>query len=143
MSACNTAGLRLLIHELAIQVNSRIITPLPRDSVALYLLFLSLFALFSPVLSSVEHCMFYPQKSGSALDYHILLGESKYGPGSGPQWKTGGSRYPNLYKAFLEEPSRTLRTQLLEDNSCAKVGDGRIVRRPTRIRRPMNIVWTY
>ena len=65
---------------------------------------------------------------------HPLLGESKYGPGSGPQWKAGGSRYPNLYTALLQEPSRTRRTKLLEDNSRVKLGDGRIMRRPARAR---------
>ena len=68
------------------------------------------------------------------LLHHILLGEEKYGPGSEPQWKAGGTRYPNLYKALLEEPSRTRRTKLLEDNSRGKTGDGRFVRRPARAR---------
>ena len=63
-----------------------------------------------------------------------MLGESKYGPGSGPQWKAGETRYPNLYKALLEEPSRIRWTKLLEDNSRAKEGDGRIMRRPERAR---------
>ena len=58
----------------------------------------------------------------------ILLGDGKYGPGSGPQWKTGGTRYPNLYKALLEEPSRMRRTKLLEDNLQAEKGNGCIVR---------------
>ena len=64
----------------------------------------------------------------------ILLGEEKYGPGSEPQWKAGGARYPNLYKALLEEPSRTLRTKLLEDIPSGKTGDGRNTRRPARAR---------
>ena len=63
-----------------------------------------------------------------------VLGEEKYGPGSEPQWKAGGTRYPDLYKALLEEPSRTRRTKLLEDKSRGKMGDGRIVRRPARAR---------
>ena len=63
-----------------------------------------------------------------------MLGESKYGPGSGPQWKVGGTRYPNLYKALLEEPSRMRRVTLVEDNMRAGEGDGRIMRRPARAR---------
>merc|ERR1712194_97498 len=63
-----------------------------------------------------------------------VLGEEKYGPGSEPQWKAGGARYPNLYKALLEEPSRTLRTKLLEDIPSGKTGDGRNTRRPARAR---------
>ena len=63
-----------------------------------------------------------------------VLGEEKYGPGSEPQWKAGGTRYPNLYKALLEEPSRTRRTKLLEDNPRGKIGDGRIMGRPARTR---------
>ena len=35
-----------------------------------------------------------------------VLGEPKYGPGSEPQWKEGRTRYPDFYKALLEEPSR-------------------------------------
>ena len=61
-----------------------------------------------------------------------MLGEGKYGPVSGPQWKTRGTRYPNLYKTLLEEPLRMRRTKLLEDNSRAKEGDGCNARRPTR-----------
>ena len=63
-----------------------------------------------------------------------LLGEEKYGTGSEPQWKAGGTRYPNLYKALLEEPSRTRRTKLLEDIPRGKIGDGRNTRRPARAR---------
>ena len=74
-----------------------------------------------------------PRTSATAKRRSVL-GEEKYGPGSGPQWKTGGTRYPNLYKALLEEPSRTRRTKLLEDNSRATVGGGRIIRRPARAR---------
>ena len=33
-----------------------------------------------------------------------VLGEPKYGPGSGPQWKAGRTRYPAFYKDLLEEP---------------------------------------
>ena len=61
-----------------------------------------------------------------------VLGEEKYGPGSEPQWKAGGTCYPNLCKALLEEPSRTLRTKLLEDIPSGKTGDGRNTRRPAR-----------
>ena len=50
-----------------------------------------------------------------------VLGESKYGPGSGPQWKAGRSRYPNLYKALLQESSPIR-------------GDNRIIRRIARAR---------
>ena len=71
-------------------------------------------------------------RTGATAKRRSVLGEEKYGPGSEPQWKAGGTRYPNLYKALLEEPSRTRRTKLLEDNSWATVGDGRIVRRPAR-----------
>ena len=71
----------------------------------------------------------------TALDMNLdVLGDGTYGPGSGHQWKTGGTRYPNLYKALLKEPSRIQRTKLLEDNSRATVGDGRIVRRPAHAR---------
>ena len=63
-----------------------------------------------------------------------LLGEEKYGPGSEPQWKAGGGRYPNLYKAILEEPSRILRTKLMKDIPDGKTGDGRNTRRPARTR---------
>jgi hypothetical protein len=73
-------------------------------------------------------------RTGATAKRRSVLGEDKYGPGSGPQWKTGGTRYPNLYKALLEEPSRIRRTKLLEVNSRAEVGDGRIIRRPARAR---------
>ena len=73
-------------------------------------------------------------RTGATTKRRSVLGESKHGPGSGPQWKAGGIRYPNLYKALLEEPSRMRRTKLLEDNSRAEKGDGRIMRRPTRTR---------
>ena len=34
-----------------------------------------------------------------------VLGKTKYGPGSGPQWKAGGTCYLNLHKApLLQEP---------------------------------------
>ena len=64
----------------------------------------------------------------------FLLGESKYGPGSGPKWKAGGTQYPNLYKALLEEPLRIRWTKLLGDNLRAQDNDGRIMRRLARAR---------
>ena len=64
----------------------------------------------------------------------ILLGEGKYGSGSGPQRKTGWTRYPNLYKALLEEPSRIRRRKLLEGKLRGTVSDGRIMGRPARAR---------
>ena len=42
-----------------------------------------------------------------------LLGGPKYGPGSEPQWKASRTRYPAFYKALLEEPSRTKRSEIL------------------------------
>ena len=42
-----------------------------------------------------------------------VLGEPKYGPGSEPQWKSGRTHYPALYRALLEEPSRTKRREML------------------------------
>ena len=42
-----------------------------------------------------------------------VLGEPKYGSGSEPQWKAGRTRYSALYKAVLEEPSRTKRREIL------------------------------
>ena len=83
----------------------------------------------------LDHCLAarmscHPTK----LFLGFMLGEGKYGPGFGPQWKTGGTRYPNLYKAILEEPSRIRRTKLLEDNLRGTVSYGRITRRPTRAR---------
>ena len=32
-----------------------------------------------------------------------VLGEAKYGSGSGPQWRKGGTHYPALYRALLKE----------------------------------------
>ena len=37
----------------------------------------------------------------SGLNNNNVLRESKYVPGSRPQWNAGGSHYPNLYKALL------------------------------------------
>ena len=42
-----------------------------------------------------------------------VLGEPKYGPGSEPHWKAGSDCYPDLYKALLDEPSRTKRIEML------------------------------
>ena len=66
--------------------------------------------------------------------WNILLGESKYGPESGPQWTDGGNSYRNLYTALLEELFRMRRTMLLVDNSRAKKVNGRIMRRPAHAR---------
>ena len=41
-----------------------------------------------------------PRSEATAKQKSVLR-ESKYGPGSGPQWKAGGSRYPDLYKVLL------------------------------------------
>ena len=60
-------------------------------------------------------------RSGATTKQRSVLGESKYGPRFGPPWKAGGSHYPKLYKALLQEPSRTRRTMLLEDNSQAEL----------------------
>ncbi len=73
-------------------------------------------------------------RTGATAKRRSVLGEEKYGPGSEPQWKAGGARYPNLYKALLEEPSRTLRTKLMNDIPGGKTGDGRNTRRPARAR---------
>ena len=45
--------------------------------------------------------------------WHGVLGEPKYGPRSEPQWKAGRTRYPDFYKALLEEPSRTKQREML------------------------------
>ena len=58
-----------------------------------------------------------------------VLGESKYGPNSGPQWKAEGSRYPNLYKVLLQEPLRLRKRELLENNSQVKKPGGQNTRR--------------
>ena len=73
-------------------------------------------------------------RTGVTAKQRSVLRKSTCGPGSGPQWKAGGTRYPNLYKVLLEEPSRIRRTKLLEDNSRAEVGDSYIMRRPDRAR---------
>ena len=41
-----------------------------------------------------------------------VLGDPKYGPGYKPHWKVGSDRYPALYKALLDEPSRTKRIKM-------------------------------
>ena len=42
-----------------------------------------------------------------------VLGEPKYGPGSEPHFKAGSARYPDFYKALLEESSRTKRIKMV------------------------------
>ena len=34
-----------------------------------------------------------------------MLDEGHYSQGAGPQWKVGGARFPNLYKALLVGPN--------------------------------------
>ena len=38
-----------------------------------------------------------------------MLGEDKYGPIEGAMWKRVNARFPNLYKALLEEPDKATR----------------------------------
>ena len=38
-----------------------------------------------------------------------VLGEDKYGPVEGAKWKRVNARFPNLYKALLEEPDKATR----------------------------------
>ena len=38
-----------------------------------------------------------------------VLGEDKYGPIEGAMWKRVNARFPNLYKALLEEPDKATR----------------------------------
>ena len=73
-------------------------------------------------------------RTGAMTKRRSVLGDSKYRPGSGPQWKAGGNRYPNLYKALLEEPSVMRRKKLLGDSSRAEEDNGQIMRRPLRAR---------
>ena len=73
-------------------------------------------------------------RTGATAKQRSVLGESNYGPGSGPPWKAGGTRYPNLYNALLEKPSGMRRPELLEYNARTEKGDGRIMRRPARAR---------
>ena len=42
-----------------------------------------------------------------------VLGEPTYGPGSKTHWKSGSAHYPALYKALLDEPSRTKRIEMV------------------------------
>ena len=70
-----------------------------------------------------------PRTSATAKQRSVL-GESKYWPGSGPQWKVGGFRDLNIYKALLQEPSRLRKREFLEDNSRAKKSGGWNTRRP-------------
>ena len=51
---------------------------------------------------------------------YTVLGESKHGPGSVPQWKADKSRYPHLYKTFLQETLRLRKRELLEDDLWGK-----------------------
>ena len=44
-----------------------------------------------------------------------VLGEPKYRPGSKPNWKAGSANYPALYKALLDEPSRTKMIDMVRD----------------------------
>ena len=63
----------------------------------------------------------------------LMLRESKYGPGSGPQWKAGGSCYPNLCKALLQEPSGMGRDRLIKDDlRVKKPGDQDARKQPER-----------
>ena len=39
--------------------------------------------------------------------------DPKYGPGSEPHWKAGSDHYQALYKALLDEPSRTKRIEMV------------------------------
>ena len=42
-----------------------------------------------------------------------VLGDPKYGPGYEPHWKSGSARYPDFYKALIEEPLRTKRIEMV------------------------------
>ena len=55
-------------------------------------------------------------------------------PGLNPSGRLEGPVIRTRTRPILEEPSRTRRKKLLEDNSRATVNDGLIVRRPTRAR---------
>ena len=61
-------------------------------------------------------------RSVATAKQRSVLGESKYEPGSGPQWKTGGTRCPNLYKVLPEEHSRIRRTKLLLRGYLSELG---------------------
>ena len=45
-----------------------------------------------------------------------MLGEEKYGGGSGPLWNQGGAQYPALYKALLEEPKASRRREMVQSH---------------------------
>ena len=45
-----------------------------------------------------------------------VLGEGKYGGGLGPLWNQGGTRYPALYKALLEEPKASRRREMVQSH---------------------------
>ena len=53
-------------------------------------------------------------RSGATVKRKSVLGVNKYRPGSGPKWKAGGSRYPNLHKSLLQEPSGMGKDRLRE-----------------------------
>ena len=45
-----------------------------------------------------------------------VLGEEKYGEGSGPLWNQGGTRYPALYKALLKELKASRRREMVQSH---------------------------
>jgi hypothetical protein len=55
-----------------------------------------------------------------------VLGEPKYGSGSVPQWKTGVSRYPAVYRALLEEHSGNKLARVNQVNQRVPVIDERL-----------------
>ena len=60
-----------------------------------------------------------PKKTSSLAKRRSVLGDPKYGSGSVPHWKAGGSRYPALFKALTEEPCRIKKRQLLLDSEVS------------------------
>ena len=48
-----------------------------------------------------------------------VLGEGKYGGGSGPLWNQEGTRYLALYKALLEEPVASRRREMVRSHRHA------------------------
>ena len=67
-----------------------------------------------PVIKSIP-----PKKTISLAKRRSVLGDPKYGSGSVPHWKAGGSRYPALFKALTEEPCRIKKRQLLLDSEVS------------------------
>ena len=61
-----------------------------------------------------------------------LLGEGKYGGGSGPLWNQGGTRYLALYKALIEEPVASRRRDMIKSHRhTVEVSQGtRVASRP-------------